>query len=286
MSIIQAVKASSGGEKIWLAVIAIAAVVLYHRTLAYCWHAWQSQSQYSLAFLVPFVSGYFTWAKWPQVVSTPRSPSRWGPARIGTAFAMHLAGTLLDISGPSSVSMLVFLVGCCLYLHGPGLVRTLSFPLAYLVFAVPVPGGVTDIVGFPLQLWASGATAVLLRAVGVAVTRSGVNLSVGGFDLQVAEPCSGMRSLVALVGVAALFAYLTRLRPAQKWALFFLAVPIALAANVFRIATIALVGLKWGTGTAMGVYHTWSSPILFFMALLLLFLINRGMEWLNTRADT
>lgn len=271
------------GERIWLAATLLAAVVMYNRTLAYFAEAWRSESQYSLAWLVPFVSGYFVWKKWPQVRSTPGSPTGWGLGLIATALVMHLGGTLLDVSGPSSISLLLYIAGCCLYLHGPGLVRTLAFPLAYLIFAVPIPGGVTDAVGFPMQLWASGASAAVLRSAGLSVVRNGVNLSVGGFDLQVAEACSGMSSLVALTGVAALFAYLTDLRPAQKWALFSLAVPIALAANVVRIAAVALAGCLWGPDFAAGVFHGWSSPILFFTAIAILFGVYRGMEWLNTR---
>jgi exosortase len=196
---------------------------------------------------------------------------------------MHIGGSILDISGPSSLSILLYIVGACIYFHGLPLMKVIWFPLAYLIFAVPFPGGVTDTVGFPLQLWASGATAHLLSAIGLEVTRSGVNLSVPGFDFQVAEACSGMSSLVALVGVTAVFAYVTRLPSAMKWLLFFLAIPIALVANVARITTIALVGYYTGAGDATVVYHHWSSPILFLVAVVLLFVISRGLEWLSTR---
>jgi len=273
-------------ELIWLGVIAAAAAAMYLKTFAYCLREWGAEAQYSLAYLVPFVSGYFLWKKWPVVLKTQRSPTAWGLVLIVLAIFMHLAGSVLDVSGPSSVSMLLYLVGACLYFHGPRLVKVLAFPLAYLVFAIPVPGGVTDVIGFPLQLWASGSTAAILRTLGMDVTRTGVNLSVPGFDFQVAEACSGMSSLVALVGVTAVFAYLTRLPPAQKWFLFLLAAPIALAANIARITTIALVGHKWGEESATGLYHTWSSPLLFLAAIIILFFINWGLEWLNARRTT
>lgn len=274
------------GDRIWLTVIVAATVFLYHRTLAYCWQAWKVEPQYSIAYLVPLVSGYFLWQKWPQVRATPRSPSHWGLLLIILAILLHLGGVLLDISGPSSVSMLVFLTGCCLYLHGTGLLRVLAFPLAYLIFAIPVPGGALDVLGFPLQLWASSAAATLLQVIGMDVTRNGVNLSASGFDVQVAAACSGMSSLVALTGVSAVFAYLTSLRPAQKWLLFFLAIPIAVMANVVRIATIVLVGYKWGVVAATTVYHKWSSPILFLVAIAILLMVNRGLEWRNTHRTT
>jgi exosortase len=277
---------SKRAELVWLGIVVAAGIILYLKTFAYFWSAWRAETQYSLAYLVPFVSGYFLWRKWPQAAKAERSPSRLGLFLIVAALVMHIGGTALDISGPSSVSVLIFVLGCCIYFHGPALVRILWFPLAYLVFAIPVPGGVTDLVGFPLQLWSSGAAAGLLRAVGIEVARNGVNLSVPGFDFQVAEACSGMSSLVALTGVTAVFAYLTRLPPLYKWILFFLAVPIALVANAIRVTTIALVGYQWGREAAMGMFHTWSSPILFVAAVVLLFGVNWGFEWLTVRRTT
>ena len=268
-------------EWMWLAAIAAAAVLVYAQTFQSLMQKWVSDAQYSLAFLVPFVSGYFTWKKWPEVTKLERKPCAWGLGLVALALLTHLAGVVLDISGPSAVSLLMCLVGLCLYLHSAALVRTLAFPIAYLVFAIPIPGGVLDVVGFPMQLWASGSTAHLLSLMQIDVVRSGVNLSVPGYSFQVVQACSGMSSLVALVGVTAVFAYITHLPARFKWLLFFLSLPIALAANVVRITSIALVGYQWGEDAAQNIYHDWSSPILFLAAIGLLFLINWGLEWLS-----
>lgn len=273
-------------ERLWLAAVVAVAVVMYVPTFRFLWQQWMDDAQYSLAFLVPFVSGYFAWRKWPEVRLVMRSSSVWGLALIMAALAFHLMGVMLDVSGPSGLSLLMFLVGACMYFHSVALVRTLGFPLAYCVFMIPIPGGVLDLVGFPLQLWASGTTAVVLRTIGIEVTRSGVNLSVPGYDFQVAQACSGLSSLVALVGVTAVFAYITRLPAKYKWALFCLSLPIALVANVIRIITIALVGYQWGPEAAGDIYHDWSSPILFMVAIVMLFVLNRGFEWLSERRTT
>lgn len=273
-------------ERFWLAAVVVAAIATYIPTMIHLVGRWINDTQYSLAFLVPPISGYFIWKKWPEAKQLKRNPSAWGLALIGVALLLHLAGTILDISGPSSFSMLIAIVGGCLYFHGPALIRALAFPLAYMIFLVPMPGGVLDLVGFPLQLWASGTTAAILRSTGMEVTRSGVNLAVPGYNFQVAQACSGLSSLVALVGVTAVYAYLTKLPTAYKWVLFLLALPIALAANVVRITTIALVGYEWGPDVATNIYHDWSSPILFLAAICLLFVINWGLEWISTRRNT
>jgi len=270
----------SRGELYWLLAITLAGVVVYAPTFRFFWEKWIADVQYSLAFLVPFVCGYFTWKKWPEVRLLERAPTAWGLVLMIFALMLHLAGLVLDISGPSGISLILCIIGGCLYFHGKALVRTLAFPLAYTLFMVPVPNGVLDAVGFPLQMWASGSTAAMLNLVGMDVTRNGVNLSVPGFDFQVAVACAGMSSLVALVGVTAVFAYITRLPAALKWLVFFLAIPIALAANVVRITTIALSGYWFGPKIAMRIFHEWSSPILFLAAILLLFAINGVLEWL------
>ena len=275
----------AGGRAWFYAVLAIAAV-MYLPTFKFLVGKWMADAQYSLAFLVPVVSGYFTWKNWPEVRRLERSPSVWGLVLIIFALGLHLVGVVLDVSGPSGVSVLLCLLGGCLYFHGTRLVKMLAFPLAYTVFMIPIPGGALDLIGFPLQLWASGSAASLLRSFGMEVTRTGVNLSVPGFDFQVAQACSGMSSLVALVGVTAVFAYVTRLPAVYKWILFCLSLPVALAANVVRITTIGLVGYQWGKDAAMNIFHEWSSPILFTVAVLILFGINMVMEWLVARRTT
>jgi exosortase len=280
--------ADSGRRRdlLWIASIVAVAAVMYASTGRFLWQKWMENAQYSLAPIVPFVSGYFLWKKWPEVKELKRSPSVLGLVLILLAILLHLVGAVLDISGPSGVSIFLCILGGCLYFHSKALVRTLWFPLAYLAFMIPVPGGVLDLIGFPLQLWASGSTAAILRAFGMEVTRTGVNLSVPGFDFQVAEACSGMSSLVALFGVTAVFAYTCRLPDKQKWLLVFLALPIALAANIVRIITIALVGYEWGSNAAMNIYHDWSSPILFLVAICFMFAITGVLEWFNGRRNT
>lgn len=276
-------KPLTAADKRWIITSAVLAVLMYLPTFRFLWDKWQQDTQYSLAYLVPFVCGYFVWKKWPEAKTLPHSPSRWGLVIIVFAILMHLTGVILDVSGPSALSIIVLLLGGCIYFHGFALVRVMAFPLAYMIFMIPVPGGVLDRLGFPMQIMASAATASLLRTTGLEVVRAGIQLSVDGFSFEVAQACSGMSSLVALVGVTAVFAYITTLPVKQKWFLFFLALPIALIANIVRITSIALVGSYWDWEIALRIYHDYSSPLLFLAAIVILFFINWGFEWLNAR---
>ncbi|MCL5103631.1 MAG: exosortase/archaeosortase family protein [Armatimonadetes bacterium] len=277
---------ATGVERLWIAAIIAAAVILYIPTLKFFWIKWQEDSQYSLAPLVPFVTGYYLWKKWPEAAALGRSGCAWGLALIVLALVFHLAGVALDVTGPSGISLYMCLLGLCLYLHGPMLVRTFAFPLAYTLFAMPLPGGILDLVGSPLQLFASRGTAALLHLMHINVVRDGITLAIDGYTYNVAPACSGLSSLVALIGVTAVFAYSVTLPTNYKWTMFFLAVPIALAANIVRITTIGLVGVQWGPDVAMEMFHDWSSPILFLAAIVILLIINRGFEWLSDRRTT
>jgi len=279
-------KSNQRRDLLWMVLIILVACVTYASTGEFFWRKWMEDSQYSLAPIVPFVSGYFLWKRWPDVKKLKRSPSNLGLVLIFFALLLHLGGTVLDITGPSGISVFLCVLGGCLYFHSKAFVKTIWFPLAYTVFMIPIPGGILDLVGFPLQLWASGSTAAILRTFGMEVARNGVNMSVPGFDFQVAEACSGMSSLVALFGVTVVFAYTCKLPDKQKWLLVLLALPIALAANIVRITTIALVGYEWGADAAMNIYHDWSSPILFLAAIMLMFAISGVLEWINKRRNT
>lgn len=275
-------------ERWWIISVIALATLMYLPTLAYMWEKWMNDP-FSLGCLAPAVCAYFAWTKWGAVKKLKRSPTRWGLALIIPALLLHLVGVVLDVSGPSSVSLIVMIVGLCLYFHGAALVRTLAFPLAYMVFMVPIPGGIIDRICLPMQLFAGRSTAVLLRLCQIPVTQAGVSLTVGvedPFQFSVAEQCSGMSSLVALVGVSAVFAYISGLPTKLKWVLFALSPPIAIAANILRITSIALLGCLWDQDIAMFIHKWAASPILFFFAILLLFVISWGFEWLSVRRTT
>lgn len=279
-------KVTPTAENRWIIIAIFLAVAMYLPTFRTLWGKWMQDSQYSLGYLVPLVCAYFVWRKWPEIKRIKRAPAAWGLLLILFALILHIAGVILDVSGPSELSIIVLIIGACIYFVGINLVKVLAFPLAYMLFMIPVPGGVLDRLGLPMQILASASTAFLLRLIGIEVVRAGIQLSVEGFTFEVAQACSGMSSLVALIGVTAVFAYITNLPTKLKWVLFALSLPIALAANIVRITSISLVGYYWDWDVALQIYHDYSSPLLFLATVLLLFFINWGFEWLSVGRTT
>ena len=279
-------KQSALQEKYLFITLIIAACIMYFHTFLYMWDKWDEEAQYSLGFLVPIVCFYFVWQKWQTAAKAIRKSSFWGLIMIVFSLIMHLGGTILDVSGPSALSIIIFVAGCCLYLSGAELLKIMSFPIAYGLFMIPLPGGVIDRVGLPLQIFASKTTEHILMHLAPNVTRSGIQLSVNGHYFEVAQACSGLSSLIALLCVGAVFAYLTRLSNKLKWVLFACSLPIAVAANIIRITSIALLGNYYDWGIAMGFYHHWGPYPLFFFAIVMLFIINGVLEWISSRRNT
>jgi exosortase len=156
-------------------------------------------------------------------------------------------------------------------LFGPRVARLMMFPAAFLVFTMPM--GFLDFFTIRLRLITATASSVLLNGLGIPVVREGTALHAlagTGFNLDVADPCSGLRSLFAMTALTAAYAYLTvrgRLRQAM---LFLLAVPLAVFGNTVRILSIAVVARFFGSEAATGFYHDYSGYVVFLVAVLLM----------------
>jgi len=159
--------------------------------------------------------------------------------------------------------------------RGAGAPGALLGPYLFLYFAVPWPDLVVGQLSFPMQYFAAGYAGMLGGMLGLPVVRHGVELEVGRYTFAVGAPCSGMRSLVALLAVAAVLADLARGSRWRRLALFACGFPAALVANATRIALILVIGARWGEKAATGFFHEFSGVVLFALAVILLLLAAR-----------
>jgi len=144
----------------------------------------------------------------------------------------------------------------------------LIFPCAYLIFCIPL--NFLDTISFPLRIFAASASTSILNGLGIAAERSGSAIysgAAGGFNFDVADPCSGIRSLLAMTALTAVYAYFTQKTLLKKWILFLCAIPLAMIGNMARIATIALVAQAFGERLALTLYHDYSGYVVFAVAI-------------------
>jgi len=238
---------------------------------------WWRNETFSHGFLVPLIAGYLAWRKREAVRSAAR-PAPAGLALILLGLLVYAAAQFAEVEFLSHLSLLIVLAGLLLFAWGRAAFRILAFPYAFLLFLVPWPDTLVEVLSFPMQLLSAKFAAMGVGLLGIPATRDGVDIHLRHYTFAVGAPCSGMRSLVALLAMSALAAYLLRGGRARRVALFLLGLPLALAANVLRITCILLLAHFLGTAVAEGFLHKFSGVLVFVIACLGLLLIGRALR--------
>ena len=245
---------------------------------------WLTDDAATHGWLVLPIAAAVVWGKRHTLRRIPRSRHPGGLVLVALALLLHLVEKTLDINGPSPVSIPLYVAGVIWAVCGTRWLRELAFPIAYLLFMVPVPGGLTQAVSFPLRLLATDGSKWVASKFGVVLYGAGMNVEFmqpRGTEyvrLLVADPCSGLHSLMAIKALHAITAYLSRLRLGWKWVLFFCALPITLAANVCRMTLIILICAYVSKDFGLRVFHDWSPYVLFLFVLSILIGIGRLIE--------
>ena len=199
---------------------------------------------------------------------------------------MHLAEKAIDLNGPSPLSIPIFAAGAVWYVGGTKWLTELAFPLGYLLFMIPIPGGLTEVVSFPLRMLATNGSRAIVKLFGIDIAGSGMHMEFmqpNGYEyirLEVADPCSGLHSVMAIKALHAITAYLSRLKLGWKWVLFLCALPVALASNLCRMVSIILISGYIDKDFGLKMWHENIAPYLLFgFAFAILISLGKFMEW-------
>jgi len=171
--------------------------------------------------------------------------------------------------------MLGTLVGAVLFLFGWQRLLVLAFPLAFLLLMIPLPALIFNQIAFPLQLLASQAGEVTLRSVDIPVLREGNVLILATTKLEVAEACSGIRSLVSLLTLGIMIGYFTDRRAWVRCLIAISTIPIAVITNGARVAGTGMAAHRFGPAAAEGFFHEFSGWIIFLLAFVLMMALQR-----------
>ncbi len=223
---------------------------------------------YSHGWLIPFVSIYVIWWNRVALVAAPKAVSRVGLALVITALLFHWLGAKAQQTRFSLFALMLLLWAIPYYFYGWKVAKILAFPCAYLIFCIPL--NFLDSLTFPLRIFATIMSAGLLNGLGIAAERSGsaiYSMAAGGFSFDVADPCSGIKSLLAMTALTAVYAYFTQDVWWKKWLLLFSSIPLAIVGNIARITTVAIVAEAFGEKLALGLYHDYSGYVVFSVAI-------------------
>jgi exosortase len=261
------------------AILALVGAVgwLYAPIMSSLIRQWASDDNYSHGFFVLPLALYFAWERRAALRDAAVRPSLIGLAVTGGSLLMLVAGLLGAELFLTRVSLIGLVAGTVLFVWGTRHFRVLAFPIAFLLLMVPLPAIVFNQIAFPLQLLASNVGEAAIAAAGVPVLREGNVLQLPTRTLEVAEACSGIRSLVSLTMLGIVLGYFTERRTPERIVLALAAVPIAIVANAARVAGTGLASEWISPAAADGFFHTFSGWLMFVVAFGCLLLVQRAM---------
>jgi exosortase B len=222
----------------------------------------------------PIVLLVALWASWTMrksLIEATRQGSVVGWPFLILGLLLYFVGRSLDIMVLEVGSQLLVVGGCLLLFGGWKAVRIAAFPLAFLLFLVPLPGNFVDSMTGALKQVVSSVAENLLYWAGYPIARSGVMLSIGPYQLLVADACSGLKSMFSLSAMGFLYVYLKGHKDfLRNGFLIASLLPIAFVANVLRVIILILVTFHFGDEAGQGFVHDAAGVVLFIAAILLL----------------
>ena len=252
--------------------LALAAIGLVYSTIVPGMvEDWYNDPNYSHGFLVPLISVYFLSENWGALKVTPLRPSNLGlPVIIGSLLLL-----LLGYVGTEYFTMRASLVpligGIVLYWFGWAVLRLSSLAIAFLIFMVPLPYIVYDAIAFPLKLLVTNASVTVLKILSIPVVSEGNIIMFPQTVLEVADACSGLRSLMSLVTLAVALAFLSQKTAVKRTILIISAVPVAIVTNMIRVIVTGVLASRYGAAAAEGFFHEFAGMAIFAMAMIILF---------------
>jgi exosortase len=259
-----------------LAIVFVVALVAYSPVLAELFRDWVRDSNYSHGFLIPVVSAYLLWSKRGALKATGRRPFDPGVVAIAGALSLWVLGTAAAEVFVQRVSFLALLAAIVLFMAGRAWLRQAAFPIAFLLLAIPMPYVLYYSLTGSMQAFAAQGAVAGLQAVGVPAQIQGNMIHLPEGSLEVAEACSGIRSLYAFLALGALLARSVAIPVWGRILLFLVTIPLSVAGNALRVWSTGLGAHLVSPTAVTGVAHELFGVFVFAGGLLMFLLVRRG----------
>lgn len=248
--------------------------LFYYNTFIWLIQSWLNNPYYSHGFLVPIISGYFIWRIKDELSKIERKQSNMGLILFVIGIIVQIISVIFVIRFLSGISLIIIILGTILYLFGYEYTEKIKFPILFLLLAIPVP--FVDLVAPPAQTISAVASAEFANLIGIPVQRDGLilNTPLGG-SFEVALECSGIRSVISLLALSIIYAYILDNRITNKLIIVFSSIPLAMTGNIIRIVSVLGVAQEYGRDAATNYFHDFSSITVFSIALIGLFIVGR-----------
>ncbi|KPK35879.1 MAG: exosortase [Nitrospira bacterium SG8_35_1] len=243
---------------------------LYYSIISYMVTQWYNDENYSHGFLVPFIAGFFVYQRLDSLKKARVTP-------LFQALLIIAAGLLILIVGhvgtelfTMRVSLIIVLAGMVLYFFGKTTFQILLLPICFLFFMIPLPYILYDAIAFPLKLFIAKYSVLFLESIGIIILREGNIIMLPNITLEVADACSGIRSLMSLVTLSVALAFIINTTSVKRAVIIFSAVPIAIFTNALRVIITGILAQYRGEQVAEGVFHEFAGFMVFGVAVVIL----------------
>lgn len=244
---------------------------------------WIRDDNYSHGFFIIPISIYLLYRKRHEL-EFPATPARRGMF----LFIVGCLGLILGVAAgeffTTRLSWVIIVTGLALYYFGTTNFRKVWFAFFFLLFMIPIPSVIYNAATLPMQLLATKITVTILQVIGVPAVRHGNVIQLPDYALEVLEACSGLRSLVTLMALGALYAYLSLQGTVRPVILFIATIPVAIVTNIFRIFVTAIAAYAISTSFAEDFLHEISGLLVFVTALLLILILGGILRWQKKRS--
>ncbi|MCP4269920.1 MAG: exosortase/archaeosortase family protein [Candidatus Brocadiaceae bacterium] len=239
---------------------------LYYQIIFYMVKDWYNDSNYSHGFLIPFISAYIIWKDKEKISKIKIKEDSLG-------FLIILVGLVLYILGITGAefftmrfSMIPVMLGIVYCLCGREMAKSVLAPVGFLVCMIPIPSILFNVVAFPLKLFAANIATNVIQFLSIPVVRDGNIIHLTDMTLEVADACSGIRSLMSMIALGVAYAYLFQNNVIKRLILVLFIVPITITANVARVTGTGILSHYVGPAAAQGFFHEFAGIFIFMVA--------------------
>ncbi len=258
------------------AALALGLAALYGPTYYMLAHTVWATDEQGHGPIILAISLWLMWrrrAEYHALEAKPATVS--GAVLLVIGFLLYLLGHTQQLETFEVASQILVLAGCLLLLKGPAALRLMAFPLFFMIFMVPLPSVLVQIITVPLKTAVSYVAEAILHRVGYPIARTGVILSVGPYQLLVADACAGLNSMFTLEALGLLYMNLMNYTSIPRnVTLAVLIIPISFIANIIRVMILVLVTYHFGDAAGQGFVHGFAGMVLFMVALVLILLVD------------
>ena len=244
-------------------------IVTFYPVIKSLASVWLKTEDYSHGLLIIPISLYIIWRKRNQLKGIKKIPGRYGYTLVTLPILLYIVSSLSEIMTLKYLSLVLTIWSIVWALFGKEVFKTILFPLLFVFLMIPIPAQIYSITTIPLQLIVSKASLFICDLLGIPIFREGNVLYLPGQKLAVVQACSGLRSLMSLIALSAIFGYLTLNSNLLRGLLIIFSLPSAIVVNIFRVVIMIISIYYFEFDLTSGEIHNIFGVFIFFLSLVI-----------------